>query len=111
MNDRVEFTLENKFRWISRIYFSVTDRPNWDVNPFDEMDQFLSSKVGDLTWGKTPSDRVLAKKSFTKAILGIFELYDFGLDESVILADLEKESLVNRDVVTHWAATATFPEN
>lgn len=89
MREKIEFTLENKFRWLSRMYFSVSDSPKHDVNPFSEMAPFLAAKLGQMDWGK---DKAVAKTKLTDLLLIIFDRYDFVIPKAEILNSLENEN-------------------
>ena len=43
MSTKEEFTKENKMRWLSRMYFSVSDSVNHDVNPYEDIAAFLDA--------------------------------------------------------------------
>ncbi|HVD99601.1 MAG TPA: hypothetical protein VNB90_15440 [Cytophagaceae bacterium] len=108
MSEKTEFTPENKFRWISKMYFSVSDSPVHDVNPFDDMEPFLKAKVGDMDWG---TDKAKSKEKFVKYLSNIFELYDFNIPKPEILKSLENEKQTNSDFITHLASIGIFPKN
>jgi hypothetical protein len=111
MSEKIEFTPENKFRWLSRMYFSVSDSPKHDVNPFEEMAPFLAATVGEMDWGKDAGSRKQAKAKFTELLLIIFKLYDFVIPEAEIIKCLENEKMTNSDMIKHLAATGTFPKS
>ena len=93
------------------MYFSVSDSPNHDVNPFEEISAFLNATVGDLTWGSDAATRKASKARFCDKFLAITDLYDFEIPRHEVLNGLEKESTTNKDLVTHLASVGKFPEN
>ena len=103
-----EFTPENKFRWISRMYFSVSDSPAHDVNPFEEMGPFLEATVKQMDWGKDPAK---AKELFVTFFAKVLDLYDFIIPKEEIVKCLANDSMKNKDLVTHLASIGQFPEN
>ncbi len=108
MSEKIEFTPENKFRWLSRMYFSVSDSPKHDVNPFSEMAPFLAATLGQMDWGK---DKAAAKTKLTDLLLIIFDMYDFVIAKAEILNSLENKKQTNSDLIKHLAAIGTFPKN
>lgn len=108
MSAKTEFTPENKFRWISKMYFSVSDSPVHDVNPFTEIEPFLKAKVGDMDWG---NDKAKSKEKFVGYLSNIFNLYDFIIPKEEILKSLSNEKQTNSEFVTYLASISTFPEN
>ncbi len=108
MSEKIEFTPENKFRWISRMYFSVSDSPNHDVNPFEEMAPFLKATVGQMDWGK---DKTKSKEKLSSMLNTVFQLYDFIIPQSEIVKSLENEKQTNSDFITHLASIGQFPKN
>jgi hypothetical protein len=106
--EKIEFTPENKFRWLSRMYFSVSDSPKHDVNPFSEMAPFLAATVGQMDWGK---DKAAAKAKLCDLLLIIFNMYDFVIPKAEIMKCLENEKMTNSDLIKQLAAVGTFPKN
>jgi hypothetical protein len=102
-----EFTKENKMRWISRMYFSVSDSVNHDVNPYEDIATFLEGKVGSLHWG---NDKNSSKERFCKKFIQILDLYDIHISSEQILSGLKDDKL-NKDVVNQWSEVARFPAN
>jgi hypothetical protein len=98
-------TKEQKIKWMTRMYFGVSDTPNHDVNPFESRAEFLEGKVGDLNWG---IDKNSSKKSFASRFIQLMELYQIHLDEKQILSVLDDENQFNKDVVAIWAEIAIF---
>jgi hypothetical protein len=103
-----EFTKENKMRWLSRMFFSVADSPNHDVNPYDDVPSFLNAKAGSLNWG---SDKKSSKERFCNKFFDILELYEIHLSKENILKALEKENISNKDIVDGWSDIAKFPKD
>jgi len=103
-----EFTKENKMRWLSRMYFSIADSPNHDVNPYEDIPTFMKAKVSNLSWGK---NRKESKEKFCAKFLPVLDLYDIKLTADNILSALEREDQTNEEVVSRWADMATFPKN
>ena len=108
MSEKIEFTPENKFRWISKMYFSVSDSPNHDVNPFEEMEPFLKATVGQMDWGK---DKDKSKEKLVYYLDITFKLYDFIIAKEEILKSLANEKQTNREFITHLASIGQFPKN
>jgi hypothetical protein len=108
MSEKIEFTPENKFRWISRMYFSVSDSPNHDVNPFQEMEPFLKATVGQMDWGK---DKAQSKEKLSAMLNTVFQLYDFIIPQSEIIKSLGNEKQTNAEFITHLASIGQFPIN
>ncbi len=111
MSEKIEFTPENKFRWLSRMYFSVSDSPKHDVNPFTEMAPFLAATVGEMDWGKDADTRKKSKEKFCHLLLIIFKVYDFVIPEAEIMKCLANEKMTNSDMIKQLAAVGTFPIN
>jgi hypothetical protein len=103
-----EFTKENKMRWLSRMYFSVSDSVNHDVNPYEDIATFLDAKVGSLHWG---NDKNSSKERFCKKFTQILDLYDIHISSEQILNGLQKDDKLNKDVVNQWSEVARFPAN
>jgi hypothetical protein len=103
-----EFTKENKMRWLSRMYFSVSDSVNHDVNPYEDIATFLDAKVGSLQWG---ADKNSSKERFCKKFNQILDLYDIHMTSEQILDGLKKDEMHNSDLVKQWAEVAKFPAN
>jgi hypothetical protein len=108
MSEKTEFTPENKFKWISRMYFSVSDNPKHDVNPFSEMGPFLEATIGQMDWGK---DKAKSKETFVNYLMIVLELYDFKFSKQDILKSLENEKQTNREFITHLGVIGKFPVN
>ena len=109
--ERNEFTSDNRFRWISKIFFSVSDSPDADVNPFEDVPTFVEAKVGDLTWGKDAQARQQAKDKFVKSVGIIFNLYDFVIPAEEISKGLQNEGQKMRELITHLCAVGQFPKD
>ena len=101
-----EFNKENKFRWLSRMFFSVSDSSNFDVNPFEDLPTFLKAKVKKMDWGK---DKKAAKERFCKKFMQIIDLYDIVIPEQAILSALNQEEKTNTEVINSWVDISTFP--
>jgi hypothetical protein len=108
MTMKEEFTKENKMRWLSRIYFSVSDSANHDVNPYEDITTFLNAKVGSLQWG---NDKKASKERFCKKFNQMLDLYDIHLTVEQIMDGLNKDDMQNSDLVKQWSELATFPAN
>jgi hypothetical protein len=108
MAQKEEFTKENKMRWLSRMYFSVSDSVNHDVNPYEDIASFLDAKVGSLHWG---NDKKASKERFCKKFKQILDLYDINMTPEQILHSLQKDDASNMDLVKQWSELATFPAN
>jgi hypothetical protein len=108
MTMKEEFTKENKMRWLSRMYFSVSDSVNHDVNPYEDIATFLDAKVGSLQWG---TDKNSSKERFCKKFHQILDLYDIHMTHQQILDSLKKDDALNKDLVNQWSELATFPAN
>lgn len=106
----IELTKESKIRWLSRIYFSVSDSPNHDVNPHDDVKAFLKSKVSAMDWGKDAATKRNAKLRFTSKFEKILELYEIAIPSDVILSSLNSDKSLNSQVIEKWAEVAVFPE-
>ena len=108
MSEKIEFTPENKFRWLSRMYFSVSDSPKHDVNPFTEMAPFLNATISQMDWGKDPA---AAKAKLADLLIIIFNLYDFVIPKEEIMNCLANDKMTNSDMIKHLAAVGKFPIN
>lgn len=99
---------ERKMRWISRMYFGVSHSIDFDINPFEELDSFLKSKIKSLHWGQSKKE---AKEKFCNKFLLVLSLYDINIPKEVILKCLENENMNNSETVSRWADEAKFPLN
>src|SRR3954468_9284753 len=108
MDKKEEFTKENKMRWLSRMYFSVSDSVNHDLNPYEDIAAFLDAKVGSLHWG---NDKNTSKERFCKKFKQILDLYDITMTPEQIMDGLRKDDTLNADIVKHWSEIATFPKD
>jgi hypothetical protein len=100
-----EINKETKMRWLSRMFFSVSDSPNHDVNPYDDVVTFMEATVGSLNWGL---EKEGSKERFCTKFEMILDLYDIKLSRENILKGLAKENLANKEVVSNWADLAVF---
>lgn len=98
---------DKQYRWVSKIFFSVVDSPETDINPFSDISQFLNAKIGDLKWGK---DAKTAKEKFTKNISNIFGLYEFVIPTEEISKGLLNDGQKIKDLVTHLCSIGQFPK-
>jgi hypothetical protein len=108
MTKKEELTKENKMRWLSRMYYSVSDSVNHDVNPYEDIATFLDAKVGSLHWG---NDKNSSKERFCTKFKQILDLYDIHLTQEQVMSALQKDDQLNKDVVNKWSDIATFPAN
>ena len=100
-----EYTSEDKYRILSKMYFGISDSENHDVNPYEDVPTFLKSKVKSLQWGK---QKKVSKERFCKKFIQVLELYNIQLAPEEILKALEKEEISNRDIVKGWVNVAIF---
>lgn len=103
---KAEFSKEKKERWLSRMYFSISDAPDNDVNPFENIPDFLKARVSDMQWGK---DKTKSRERFCKKFSIILDLYDIVLSREDIMKGFEKENRSNLELVAEWASKANFP--
>lgn len=103
-------TEEKKYRFISRVYFGVSDNPHDDVNPYSDLNAFLQASVGDLRWGQTLEVRQRSKIRFASNFSKV--LYSFYILLSVEDAwdVIQDDQLSNEDAVKAWVQLAIFEQ-
>jgi hypothetical protein len=104
-----EYTNEEKFKFLAKAYFGVSDNPSDDVNPFTTVEDFLNNTVGKLRWGSSPDARQRSKKRFSYNLSEVLKIYRVILKDDSILKTLQDENQLNRDVVNLWMPEASFP--
>jgi hypothetical protein len=98
---------DNQYRWVSKIFFNVTDAPEEKINPFSDLTQFLNARVGDLRWGKDTNG---VKAQFTKKLNYIFSLYEYEIPVEEISKGLQNEGQRIKDLVKHLCSIGHFPK-
>lgn len=104
-----EFSTAQKERFLSKAYFGISDNPLDDVNPYHDLDTFLSSTVGSLRWGGSRPVRKRSKERFSHTLHRVLAQMGVELGQWDALEELENDSKGNAEVVTAWAARARFP--
>ena len=100
-------TEEQKFRFLKRVYFGVSDNANDDVNPFENLSEFGNAAVGEMRWGVDADVRERSKLRFSFNYNAVLDHFNIQLPIEDIFSNL-KDELSNDDVVTIWVELANF---
>jgi hypothetical protein len=101
-------TPEEKIRFFSLKFFGTTDNREDDVNPFDDLNEFLDNSIGSLTWG---TSGVVVRRSKTRFAFNFFQvlkIYRIILEPSDIMSVIDDNSKSNREAVDEFIELATF---
>ena len=99
---------EKKFRFLSRVYFGVSDNPKDDVNPFNNVDDFMKATVGDLRWGQSLDVRQRSKIRFVSNFSKVLDSFYITLKVEDAWASMQDDQKTNHELVTEWVNIAKF---
>jgi len=97
---------EVKKMWLSRMFYGASHSFDFNINPYEEISEFLNSKVSALKWGENSKK---AKELFSKKYHFLLDLYGIKLPIQYIMAELNEDNQLNDLVVEHWAEHSEFP--
>ncbi|MEJ7830086.1 MAG: hypothetical protein WKF91_17890 [Segetibacter sp.] len=100
-------TPAQKFGFLMKVYFGVSNNPKDDVNPYDSFSAFIQSPVGEMRWGVTLDTRKRSKLRFAYNYSESLKYYKVYLPVEDIFIGLEDEK-TNEAVVGEWAESALF---
>ncbi len=100
--------MEKKYKFLLRVYFGVSDNPNDDVNPYDNLNAFESSTVGELFWGENGDARGRSKIRFSYNYVKVLEQFGVFMNIEDVHSAIENDETSNSDVVNIWLETADF---
>ncbi len=103
------FTKAEKIKFTSRAYFGVSNNPRDDVNPFNDLQVFLNSKVNSLRWGAGGGTANRSKKRFASNMRRVMQTFDIRIDEDDVFQALKPSSKKNSQVVEDIVKDAVFP--
>lgn len=98
---------EQKFRFLKRVYYGVSDNPIDDVNPFQTSQDFGTAAVGDMNWGIDSDARERSKLRFAFNFHKVLASLSVFLPIEDIFSELKDEQ-TNDQVVTIWVDKADF---
>lgn len=99
---------QQKFNFLKKVYFGVSDNYLDDINPFTDIVVFGNSPVGQLRWGFDPEARQRSKLRFAynyHNVLKNFKIYLSVEDIFSFLIDAD----INDRVINKWVQIAIFP--
>lgn len=99
---------EKNREFIAKSFFGTTNNPKDDVNPFEDMPNFLDATVGTLRWGISAVARRNSKMAFAFTYHRVLQVYQTDLAMSNILDAISDDDAVISDVVDKWTLTAVF---
>ena|SRR5258707_8229833 len=103
-------TKPEKKKFLVRKYFGFTDDPADDVNPYDNLPEFLEAKVGDLRWGVDQEVRKRSKMRLAdKLNRALSDIYHIDLSYGDILKEVMKDDQTNEAAVDAWVEKSVFP--
>lgn len=98
---------KKKIRFLKKVYFGVSNHPDDDVNPYDNLEVFTNSLVKDMDWGHDEDVRQRSKLRFAFNYHNVLQLYNVHLTIEDIYLEL-KDDLTNKDVIEIWSNKSTF---
>jgi hypothetical protein len=99
---------EVKVMWLSRMFYGVSHAADLHINPYDDLSEFLDSRIGALSWG---NDKQKVKEQFSRKYHLLLDLYGIKLSLKYIMTELNEEGQLNKLAVEHWAEHSEFPAN
>jgi len=100
----------NDYKWLSRFYFGSCNNPKRDIDPYNNLDDFLAAPVNSLRWGDTVESikrsKFIFADIFARSVahygvkLSPYDIYDTLLEYS--------DSLTNQEIVDIWYTKATW---
>ena len=103
-------TNQQKFTFLKRVYFGVTNNPDDDVNPFIDLNEFGNANVGSLRWGFDSQARQRSKVRFSGNYYAVLRHYRIILPVEDIFSELDDDN-INDNAVEEWVKKALFPNN
>lgn len=101
---------EKKIKFLSRVYFGVSDNPYDDVNPYMHLDVFLNATVGELRWGETLEVRQRSKIRFASNFAKVLDSFYISISVEDAWTAIQDDEKNNTDVVKEWVESANFQE-
>ena len=101
-------TKEQKFNFLRRVYFGVTNNPDDDVNPYIDLNEFGDANVGSLRWGFDAHARQRSKVRFSNNYYSVLRHYRIILKVEDIYSELDDDN-ENNNAVNIWVEKAVFP--
>jgi hypothetical protein len=102
-------TEDQKLSFMQRVYWTYSNHPSDDTNPFADPVEFLKAKVKDMQWGGSSKARLRSKIRLAVRV-------SVGLKQASILISVEDaltplmdDEQPNNSVAKDWATSATFP--
>jgi len=96
-------------KFLSITYFGTTNSPDDDVNPHNDLRQFLADRVGNLRWGASADVRNRSKQRFADTYHHLLDYYHVKLSYRDVLTEVLKDGQKNETAVNKWLKKATFP--
>ena len=104
-----QYSNEARIKFLSSVYFAVSNNPLDDVNPVNDMDSFLILKVGQMGWGVDSEVRNRSKLRFGHSYNKTLAQYAVILSINNILSELQQDNASNGEVIVAWNKIAEFP--
>lgn len=104
-----KLTPQEKKRFISLKYFGTADNPHDDVNPYNDLNEFLRNPVGSLNWGISPMTRRNSKMHFAFNFHQVLGIYKIDLSYTDVMDIINDEHKTNDNAVDAFIEYATFP--
>jgi hypothetical protein len=103
-----EVNKDVKVMWLSRMFYGVSHAFDFDINPHNDLSQFLDAKLNTLRWGENKQE---AKERFSRKYHLLLDLYSIKLPLKYILAELNEENQLIKAIAERWAEHSEFPAN
>lgn len=100
--------MEKKFKFLARTFFGASDNPSDDVNPYEDLDNFLNASVGSLNWGHSENARERTKLRFSYNYNQVLVHYGVTLLLEDIFETIKDDEKIIRDIVNEWIELAKF---
>ncbi|MCB2196967.1 MAG: hypothetical protein KQH79_13985 [Bacteroidetes bacterium] len=100
----------NDYKWLARFYFGSCNNPKRDIDPYNNLQDFLVAPVNSLRWGDTAESIKRSKFIFADIFSKSVAHYGVGLAPYDIYDSLlaASESLTNQDIVDYWYSKANW---
>ena len=103
-------TNEQKINFLKRVYFGVSNNPDDDVNPYNDLNEFGNASVGSLRWGYDAQARQRSKVRFSNNYYSVLRHYRIILKVEDVFSELE-DANSNNTAVLEWVSKAIFPNH
>lgn len=101
-------TEADKKRFLLRVYFGVSNNPNDDFNPYEDLAPFTNAPISSMRWGADASVRNRSKIRFSVSYSKVLYHYNVLLKPEDIFHGLSDESKLNYQAVDIWYTNAIF---